>query len=468
MWKSKRRKYLEALLEGIRDRQHDLLYKCDMQEQQIAQLQNIVLQQENFLNQCIAEVKQCSENNKTELYDRICAVENNLNYYSMIRSIMTENKYINLELLPSILQNNNSKKILICGFFGADNLGDELMLQTVLDYIPKEKHSSVTVMLCDNEEYNYYHLPGVNFIHMPKNKFDCNILAQNFDLLIWGGGALIDDSDYSKDILSLNNLVINLSKRFLAFDKSVVALGLSTNKTFSDDNFIKDLGYICERSKYFSLRDENSLALLNSLGITNISLMDDLVFYNKAFNKEIFQKSTNEIPIIGIIWICYEDTVELFKNTVNWLINNFNGKCKIKCIPFYDYVNLDSRYYFDIIKDFENVIDISVSPYSNDIEKVISEIAETDYMVNMRYHGMLLSGMLNKKSLNICYDTHRHYFNKIDYLTKFFGINNELLFFSELNSDFNNSQINFATPKYEKNKFSKQEELISEILNSEL
>lgn len=450
MWKSKRRKYLEALLEGIRDRQHDLLYKCDMQEQQIAQLQNIVLQQENFLNQCIAEVKQCSENNKTELYDRICAVENNLNYYSMIRSIMTENKYINLELLPSILQNKNSKKILICGFFGADNLGDELMLQTVLDYIPKEKHSSVTVMLCDNEEYNYYHLPGVNFIHMPKNKFDCNILAQNFDLLIWGGGALIDDSDYSKDILSLNNLVINLSKRFLAFDKSVVALGLSSNKQLNNSDYIKELKYVVENSKFFSIRDEISLNLLNSLGITNLTLIDDLVLYNKSLNKEFATNEVRKTPNIGIIWICYEDTEELFKELISCLLEKFQNNCKITCIPFYNYTSADIRYYNRMLKKMENTENVTVLPYTNDLDKLISEISDADYMVNMRYHGMLLSCLLNKRTLNICYDSHRHYCNKIHYIAQLFDLYSDLYSFSELKENPKNLKIRFSNPSPQK------------------
>lgn len=450
MWKSKRCKYTEALLESIRDRQNDLLNKCDFQEQRLAESQKTI---ENLVSQ------------NQDLYDRICSVEKNLDYYSMIHQIMTENKYIDLEFISLQLQKSKFKKILIGGFFGADNLGDELMLQTILSYIPKDNLSAVTVLLCDNDGYNYYNHPGVNFIHIPKNKFDQNIMAQYFDVLFWSGGALIDDSDYFKNTITLNNLIIDLSKRFLAFNKTVYAFSLSTNKTLTDKNYIQELRMLCDRCDYFSVRDNNSLNLLNSLNISNITLSDDLVFYNKLFEKD-FPEINNEIPVIGINWICYEDTVLLFKHLIEQIYAYFNGNCKIKCIPFNGY--LDKKYFEKILVDIKNKIniDIVILDYTNDLESVTREINNTDYMINFRYRGILLSSLLKKKSLNICYDTHRHYNNKIDYITDFFGIKDHLLYFSKLSDKCDNLKINFAPPIIKHNELQKhKKDFIKSIEN---
>ena len=47
-------------------------------------------------------------------------------------------------------------------------------------------------------------------------------------------------------------------------------------------------------------------------------------------------------------------------------------------------------------------------------------MASTDITVNMRYHAMVLSQMLGKPSLNICYDTSPHYYNKVSHLMEEF------------------------------------------------
>lgn len=460
MWKSKRRKYLEALLEGIRDRQYDLIEKYDEQDTKI----NILQEKLEILSSENAVLMQSNQDNTIKLLNKINTTEQNLNYYGMIKSIIDKDKYVNLEILLLQLQNTDSKKILICGFFGADNLGDELMLQTLLSCLPKEKLSSVTVMLFDNEKYNYYHLPDVNFIHMPKNRFDCNLLAQNFDCLIWGGGALIDDSDYFKNNITLNNLVINLSKRFISFNKDVIALGLSSNTKLNNPDYIKELKFVCENSKMFSVRDTNSEKVLKDLGITGITLIEDLIFYNKIWGKNITPSTNRKVTTIGIIWICHEDTEELFKKVISWLRQKFGRDCIIKCIPFYNYVSVDVNYYSRMIEKIEDSEHIIILPYSNDLEKIVSEINDTDYMVNMRYHGMVISNLLNKKSINICYDTHRHYLNKIKYIAELFGVDDKLLLFSEMNENFYNVNIEVATPKTEINSLVKQFKTLENII----
>ncbi len=352
--------------------------------------------------------------------------------------------YITTELLQPALWGAASPRILICGFYGADNLGDELMLQTLLSYIPKDKQASITVMLCHNRGYDYLNLPGVNFIHIPQNLYELNLLAQCFDVLIWGGGAVIDDGNYDGDPLNFNNLVINLSKRFIACDKKVIALGVSTNTEITHPEYIKNLRFVCENSNYFSVRDKKSQALLCSLGIEKIEYLDDIVFYNKFLKQSGTPKEINEKTVIGLTWICYAETETLFKNLVAALKKKYDGNCIIKCICFYDYTHADSNYFTRLLETLEDKTNVEIIPYTNNIGDLVQEISKTDHMVNLRYHGMILSSLLGRDALNICYDIHRHYQNKVSYLAELLKTEDHIINFSDIRESFDESRVRFT------------------------
>ena len=98
-------------------------------------------------------------------------------------------EYCSLEHIMHLLRTDKNKKrrVLIGGYYGARNAGDELMLQSILDKIDSEKND-VTILSAfnyalDSSAYFPYHI-----IHYPKRISDCIYLAENFDLIIWGGG----------------------------------------------------------------------------------------------------------------------------------------------------------------------------------------------------------------------------------------------------------------------------------------
>lgn len=84
-------------------------------------------------------------NNINEKYDlltkKVYLLENeisnfNQNFNIMFNFIKEQNKYSNLEMLT--LDNNVKKKrVLLMGFYGAPNLGDELMLEVIVSKLKK-------------------------------------------------------------------------------------------------------------------------------------------------------------------------------------------------------------------------------------------------------------------------------------------------------------------------------------------
>lgn len=366
-----------------------------------------------------------------KLYERIAITENNLNYYGMIHSIQEEFKYANLELfMNSPLEGRN---ILVAGFYGACNLGDELMLQTLLEYLIEGNYGNITVLLCDNLHYNYFDFPGVRFIHYPQNKFDFNIIAQQYDALIWGGGAIIDDVRYEgkakSDIFELGNMLIELSKRFLAFGKTCIALGLSSNKELTNDKYINDLKDVIHRCAFFSVRDSYTKNVLINIGVKNekIAFLNDIVFAGKSLEKELANgkrkvRASNKM-VIGIAFICLEETQKVLEEVITSIHNvgnsEYKGNYEIRCIPFYDYNGNDYNFYVRTIEKMnESGINIVVCDYVNTFSGILEELRKVDFMVNMRYHAMLLSMVLRIPSLNICLDSHEHYYNKVKFLAE--------------------------------------------------
>ena len=93
--------------------------------------------------------------------------------------------------------NPSVKRVLLAGWYGADNFGDELMLKSVLAHIPDRMLSNVAVLLWDNDTYDRLSIdPRVNVVHYPKSVNQLESYVCRFDAVVWGGGAILDDRQF--------------------------------------------------------------------------------------------------------------------------------------------------------------------------------------------------------------------------------------------------------------------------------
>ena len=374
---------------------------------------------------------------KAELLESEMSNFNN-NFNLMLNFIKEQNKYSNLEMLT--LDNNVKKKrVLLMGFYGAPNLGDELMLEVIVSKLKKINNIDLTVMLSENREFDITNYPSLKIIHYPKSILDINILANYFDTVIVGGGALLDDSDYDyyNNQLTLSNSLINICYRMIQFNKQTILYGLSTSNTFSNEEYLAKLDYIFKNCTYISLRDTNSLEVLKKykIDVSRVKIVDDLVFCCKE-NKNYVKKKSNFITI-GIDFICKYENYDMLKNCVNWLCDYLydnNVKYKILLIPFYEYQKNDSLFYNKLKNELKND-NVFILDYLCKFENIKKEFSTIDYMINMRYHGSILAYLFSIPSLNIIFDVHNHYLNKMNYLFNNYNFNTCKINFSQLNKN---------------------------------
>ena len=351
-----------------------------------------------------------------------------------LEKIIKNFNYVNLETLQlNNFKTTGKQKLLICGFYGAVNLGDELMLETLLKYIDETNRFDVTIMLCDNQYVNITRYGKYNFIHYPINSVDLNNIANYYDCLIFGGGAHLDDIDYDNNKhLSMGRILTDLTMRFITFEKKTVIYGLSSNEKITNPEFISKLKYIVDNSTLFALRDKYSIETLKKCGVdtSKIKLVDDIVFADDYKTIERKDKKTIEI---GAIFICNHETenkIENYLNSIEKYLKKVDYKYHINLIPFYDYNDNDNYYYNNIIKRIKsNKINIMKMPYNmNQLQELFNE---NDCIISMRYHATLIANIMNKNVLNIVYSSHQHYTNKMRYIYDNYKYDNNTINFGE-------------------------------------
>ena len=334
----------------------------------------------------------------------------------------------NVELL-NIKNDENKKNILLVGFYGAPNLGDELMLETLLEYLDNISNTQITILLAENPDYSIDKYKNVRFIHYPKTLYDYNIIAEQFDYIIFGGGAIINDSQFENDKsyrYDLGTIFIKLAIRGIAFNKKIICVGLSSSKELKNSIYLEKLKYVINNSWYFSVRDNYSQKyLIEKLGkevANKINNINDIVLANNLIYSNIIStKRINNSLNIGIVWIANDNDVQ----KLNDVLDNIEEYCKnnkftINLIPFYDYRNIDKNFYRQVVESRNEKAQICIEKYPENMQETIELFKKNDIIIGIRYHSILIANALNIPCIPICYDIHEHYYNKIKHLNELF------------------------------------------------
>ena len=359
---------------------------------------------------------------------RVAGVEAEL---TNMRELLSENgslgyNYVNSEiLLLSSLPEIKRKKILIVGFYGAPNLGDEFMMETLVEYLSDDKRIDLTIMLCDSPKYRYPARTNINYIHYPKTQVDFHYLSRFFDVLIIGGGACIDDAEYSKSDsyrYDYATIALKMSLAFSANDRKVLFLGVSSNDKLEDAVYFSHLKEAIDASTYFSVRDKNSqLVIRKHIDTNKIDLLEDLALANKSLS--LGRRGKVQKNNIGLVWICSSENMHRLKELVGGVKAHFSEAkegYRINLIPFYGYANNDTEKMEAIAKEIgdESVV---VENLARNMEEAVEMLSKNEVIVAERYHAILLAYALGVKCVPILFSQHRHYGNKVKYLNEQFG-----------------------------------------------
>lgn len=328
------------------------------------------------------------------------------------------------------LRDCSGKRILVAGWYGADNLGDELMMRSVLEHLPEEALRRTAVLLWDNPTYDRLNVDArVHPIHYPATTRELDSIVDYFDVVIWGGGAILDDGQFNDDVNNFNtdNLFIRINELMIARGKDVYCLGLSANEAISNSVYIKHLRNVIAHARHFSLRDPRSKEVLVEKGIPSDQLAecDDLVFALRELGDGVCATNDNAF-VLGFVFLHAWELLDTYVNVVKACVEEASARAEGRdvralLIPFMNEGHYDEGMNGALGERLSTAgINVELAEYSPKVAD--SAILRCDALVSYKYHSALISCCYGIPCLLVSRGEHPHYANKMHHLANLAGI----------------------------------------------
>lgn len=279
-------------------------------------------------------------------------------------------------------------KILIVGYYGSDNAGDEMLLKATIDLLNKVYHepeiTAITYSVKDTKEKH-----GINGISRNRY-FEILKGIKEADIVVGGGGSMLQNVTSNRSLLYYL-AILSLGK---LLGKKVVLLGNGIGP-LKDRFYLKLTMKVLKSLDGIVLRDEDSYELLKSNNLNNIYLGNDLVF---TLNMDHKMATKPKKIIFNLRKWFYDDN---FSHTIRQFIEYLTKEgFDVVLVPFQK--GNDDIVLRDIEKKLENS---KVRLLENqDYNGLLEEIASGELFIGMRLHGLIFSSIFNKPFIALSYD----------------------------------------------------------------
>ena len=304
------------------------------------------------------------------------------------------------------MRNKKNPKVVISGYYGFDNCGDEAVLLAIIHCLRTLKPDIRIAVLSGNPQktHELYSVESVN----RWNPIRAALEIISCRLFISGGGSLLQDVTSSKSLryyLALIRLAAVIRKRVMIYSQGIGPLTADKSRL----RVFRTLN----RCKTITVRDERSAELLRELGIKrDIHVTCDPVM---AFSPDDIDVSAinNELRDIGLIGSSHEDRKPLLMVTVR----QWGDHSHIK--PVAKLLDIQIKGGWDVL--------LAPAHYPNDMEalnEISSLMTEQPYILNkcltasqflalaaiadrvfsMRLHGLICAFAMGTPVFGLSYD----------------------------------------------------------------
>ncbi|SHJ86266.1 polysaccharide pyruvyl transferase CsaB [Tepidibacter formicigenes] len=320
-------------------------------------------------------------------------------------------------------------KVLISGYYGFNNIGDEAILKGVIDGIKSLSQDTEIVVLSQypdftEKKHNVRSIKRMNVFSIIKELKDC-------DLLVSGGGSLL------QDVTSKRSIMYYLGVIYLAklFNKKVMVYSQGigpVNKSFNR-NLLKR---VLNKVDFINVRDEKSKKELIDMGVNkDILVTIDTVFGIKEPKVDIGKQILKELDIdidrkiVGISirpWQNNKEIIDEIRKVCEILVKEYDYQ--VLFIPCHFYSDL--KIMKEVLKNIDenlkhNVYVLEKYLY---VDEYLSLIGNLEFLIGMRLHALIFSVLMKVPVIGLSYDP------KIDNFLNILGKNKILPI---LNINFN-------------------------------
>lgn len=296
-----------------------------------------------------------------------------------------------------------SKKVVISGFYGFHNIGDEAILKTLVRQLRTiDPEVDITVLSQSPEE--------------TAAKFDVRAIKRNAlfqvlwailrcQVLLSGGGSLLQDDTSARSIhyyLGIIHMGLLFRKRVFLVSNGIGPLVRPSNR--------KRVARTLNRVTFITLRDARSYALLESIGVKpeKMAVTSDMVM---GMEMESLDAGAEILSKVGVpsdsakrrvaIAIREKDFREAaHKTALLNLANALAEKFTVIFVPFY-YKN-DTKIHATLNGDVGEAVYFIQEKYNS--AEFMSLIQNMDILVGSRLHSLVFSVVAEKPFVGVSYD----------------------------------------------------------------
>ncbi|MGI6702483.1 MAG: polysaccharide pyruvyl transferase CsaB [Clostridia bacterium] len=293
-------------------------------------------------------------------------------------------------------------KILVSGYYGFGNIGDESILAALVENLRGAGDDIEITVLSANPSFTQsrHRVGAVD----RKNFFEIYMAIKNCDLFISGGGGLLQDVTSEKSIryyLGLIYIATRLNKKVMVYGQGIGPITKRANRVLTKS--------ILNRVNAITVRDEQSVEDLKSMEISGppIYMTSDPVVTLKPPGKSEGMGVLdslgirNDRPVVGFSvrdWKDAQGFYEIMARTADNLIEELGFQ--VVFIPFhYGEDNKCIMKIRSITKNETYSVDGRYSP-----GEVLDMIGRMDLMVGVRLHSLIFSAIQGVPLVGISYD----------------------------------------------------------------
>jgi polysaccharide pyruvyl transferase CsaB len=292
--------------------------------------------------------------------------------------------------------------VMISGYYGFNNSGDDAILLAIIDNLRKIKKDLRIVVLSKNPEdtaANY----GVDSINR-FNLFKVISTMKKTRLFLNGGGTLITD------ITSTRSLMYYLATIYLAkvnglkvmlYANGIGPVSRSLNRYFTSK--------IINLVDVITLREEASGLELKALGVTKPEIIvtaDPALGLEPADNVETEsilskEKISTDKPLIGFFirkWVGYDKYSQIVAEAADYIEENYNSKAVFIPLHFPSDLSIAE----DIASKMKHDPFILRDMYS--VDKLLGIMKRLDLVLGMRLHALIYSVSISVPLIGLIYD----------------------------------------------------------------
>lgn len=262
------------------------------------------------------------------------------------------------------------EKVVLGGYFGFENIGDDAILLSEINFLKKENFKPIILTKSGKKIFNEESIDRYNFLKIIKFK-------NQFNSFILGGGGIFQDSTSFRSLiyyLSLINLMNFLNKKVILFNIGIGEIKREISK--------KLLLRTLKKCDLIIFRDEYSYNFFDDL--SNKFISSDSSFYLN------FQKKEKEDLILVSLRYFKNLDLNKFKIFIDRLKEEISLNFEFivfskEELGLAKYLNLN---YF----------------YSQNPVETIEKISTSKFLIGTRYHSIIFSILTETPFIGLIYD----------------------------------------------------------------